>query len=199
LIAEPAHQLAGARVNSWIDVQPAARFRRALDVVADNSLWIKNVRDAERLHDSVADVLGWPRSRVFLELGADLGLSGSTYLRHRDACRLHLEDFARFIVEFADHHDFLLAHSFFLSNPDTGQLSLPQLSKEQVDFLVESLIRYVRAITCWQLVDKNRWSIEEALPNLEWGMVISGGSAEHFRELALTVHPYLRDARFVSV
>jgi hypothetical protein len=81
----------------WHDIQPGYRF---FSIVAEAKTlgWIEDLdREMSSYQDEICRKLSWPAPRKFLELGAKLRDDDANSRRHRDACRIRLEDHAAFL------------------------------------------------------------------------------------------------------
>ncbi len=84
------------KITTWLDLQPAYRFLRALEYVAEEDLWISDIpNEMKSFHEKICLQLGWAIPTKFLELGAQLRKENFT--RHRDACQIRLERYDAFL------------------------------------------------------------------------------------------------------
>jgi hypothetical protein len=82
---------------SWPDIQPGYRFM-AIVREAKHLGWIEDL-DREMLpyQEQICRLLSWPLPRKFLEIGAKIQDDDANSQRHRDACRIRLEDHSAFL------------------------------------------------------------------------------------------------------
>jgi hypothetical protein len=76
--------------HDWAAIHPGWRFCRALELVAKEDWWVISLYEGEILQNRVSERLGWPSPSRFLEIGSQL--DDPVVARHRDACKIRLND-----------------------------------------------------------------------------------------------------------
>jgi PAS domain-containing protein len=135
----------------WHDIQPAMRFRRALEQV-EKIGWIEDLEsDISRFQDAVSDRLGWPRPDAFLRIGARLKGPAEHYSRHRHACELRQKRRAVFLQpdwDLPDVRTFLTRHLPIARLPGRRRLAV----RGDLQTAVGLIINYFMAQYCWDIM-----------------------------------------------
>ncbi|MCA9123957.1 MAG: hypothetical protein H6822_20425 [Planctomycetaceae bacterium] len=189
--------------STWKDIHPGYRFELALETVAQSDAWVDDLNDAESLAQFVCEERGWTQPREFLELGASN--EHLTVRRHRDACRIRLDDFMAFgqikhatekgsavAAFFSDHMPMTL-------HPDYGTVCcFPETEHEPI-IAAEHVRNLFISDTCWCAMMNGIPS----LPILPAGLLLeeyTGKKTEvEFAEHLESEHPWLRRDRFVTL
>jgi hypothetical protein len=81
----------------WQDIHPSHRFISALEVVAEQGLWVSKLSDLEGLENEICDGLRWPRCSQFFEITNTIAIDGAKFLeRYRTATEIRKKEFQAF-------------------------------------------------------------------------------------------------------
>jgi hypothetical protein len=185
--------------NGWLDLQPGHRFAAAMRATSHVG-WLNFLDgECEAFQNSICDLLGWPRPRAFLELGADLKSDANWVTRHRDACRLRLEDFEAPLEWTLDLPPNDSVKSLFMAHtPICSWRGVTRIDRERT---AEQLVTYFLSAWSDAVMRLASFHYNDLLPeNVDWTSFAIDGrfqGRDGFLENLTLLHAYLAPSSLV--